>query len=88
MAAALGTPVSVMETAGEGGAWGIAVLAAYTASKSVRDETLEAYLENTVFASMERIEAAPDPKDAAGFAAYQDHYRNGLAVERAAVENT
>jgi sugar (pentulose or hexulose) kinase len=86
MASALGTPVSVMETAGEGGAWGIAVLAAYTASKSAKDETLDEYLESKVFANMECVEAAPDPKDAEGFAAYLERYKNGLAAERAAVE--
>ncbi|MDR1292543.1 MAG: ATPase [Clostridiales Family XIII bacterium] len=87
MASALGTPVSVMETAGEGGAWGIAVLAAYAASKKTGSETLEEYLESKVFANMEHTEAAPDNKDAEGFAAYLERYKNALAVERAAVEN-
>jgi sugar (pentulose or hexulose) kinase len=86
MASALGIPVSVMETAGEGGAWGIAVLAAYTASKGAGGETLDEYLENKVFATMERVEAAPDQKDAEGFATYLERYKNGLAAERAAVK--
>jgi sugar (pentulose or hexulose) kinase len=105
MASALGTSVSVMETAGEGGAWGVAVLAAYRASRAVvgdaRDpaahtsaevrasgESLEEYLENGVFANMERTEAAPDERDAASFTAYLKRYRAGLAVERAAVEHS
>jgi sugar (pentulose or hexulose) kinase len=94
-ASALGTPVSVMETAGEGGAWGIAVLAAYAASKAGapqggdagKAETLEEYLDSKVFAGMERTEIRPDQKDAEGFAAYLERYKKNLAVERAAVEN-
>jgi sugar (pentulose or hexulose) kinase len=87
MASALGTPVSVMETAGEGGAWGIAVLSAFAASARSTDETLEEYLENRVFANMKRTKAEPDRRDAEGFAAYLERYKRGLAVERAAVKN-
>jgi len=84
MAAALGTPVSVMESAGEGGAWGIAILAAYAASKS-ENETLEAYLAK-VFANEKGTTIQPCPEDVRGFAEYMKLYTAGLAVERAAVD--
>ncbi|AZN42589.1 xylulokinase [Paenibacillus albus] len=86
MAAALNTPVSVMETAGEGGAWGIALLAAYMIDKS-EDETLEAYLSKRVFAGKAGATISPDPKDVAGFEAFMERYMRGLAIERAAVEH-
>lgn len=85
MAAALNVPVSVMETAGEGGAWGIAVLAAYMANKAA-GEPLEAYLTNKVFAGQEGSTIAPDPKDVAGFEAFMARYKQGLVIERAAVD--
>ncbi len=85
MAAALGVPVAVMETAGEGGAWGIALLAAYMRHKAP-GETLEAYLENRVFAGEKGVRVEPDAGDQAGFAAYLERYRAGLAIERAAVQ--
>jgi sugar (pentulose or hexulose) kinase len=89
MAAALNVPVSVMESAGEGGAWGIALLAAYRqrcASRKNPGETLEAFLSQQVFArnAGERVE--PDPKDVQGFAGFMARYTEGLAIERAAVE--
>jgi sugar (pentulose or hexulose) kinase len=85
MAAAMNVPVSVMETAGEGGAWGIALLAAYLLNKG-EDETLEAYLSSKVFASEAGITIAPDPRDVDGFSAFMDRYQQGLAIERSAVE--
>jgi sugar (pentulose or hexulose) kinase len=85
IAAAMNVPVSVMETAGEGGAWGMALLAAYMVHKEA-DETLEAYLANKVFAGIEGTTIAPDPSDVAGFAAFMERYRKGLVVERTAVE--
>jgi sugar (pentulose or hexulose) kinase len=86
MAAALSTPVAVMESAGEGGAWGIALLAAFMRQK--RDgESLEAYLADRVFAGNAGICVEPDPEDARGFAAFMREYENGLAIERAAVES-
>ena len=85
MAAAVQVPVSVMTTAGEGGAWGIALLAAYMRYKTV-NETLEAYLANRVFAGEQSSTITPDPKDAAGFATFMDRYKKGLVIERAAVE--
>ncbi len=85
MAAALNVPVSVMATAGEGGAWGMALLAAYMRHKSA-NETLEAYLSKRVFAGQEATTIAPDPRDVEGFAAFMERYKKGLVIERAAVE--
>lgn len=85
MAAAVNVPVSVMETAGEGGAWGIALLAAYMLNQS-EDEPLEAYLSNKVFAGETGTTLAPDQRDVDGFAAFMARYKKGLAIERAAVE--
>ena len=85
-AAALGSQVSVMETAGEGGPWGMALLAAYMVNRA-EGESLEDYLENRVFANANCVTVCPEESDAAGFAAYMQQYKAGLAVERAAVEN-
>ncbi len=85
MAAAMNVPVSVMETAGEGGAWGIALLAAYKLNKE-KNETLEAYLSNKVFADESGTTIAPDPKDVAGFLTFMERYEKGLVIERAAVD--
>ena len=84
LAGALDAPVAVGETASEGGAWGIAVLASYLAHASETD--LSGYLNDRVFDGAETSVVDPDPADVAGFAAYLDRYRAGLAVERAAVE--
>jgi sugar (pentulose or hexulose) kinase len=83
LAGALAAPVSVAETASEGGAWGIAVLAAYAAAAP--DLTLQNYLDEHVFATTEFETADPDPADVTGFAAYLERYTAGLAIERAAV---
>ena len=83
LAAALDAPVAVGETAAEGGAWGMAVLAAYRVHGGDRD--LSTYLDDEVFAGVEADTAHPDPEDVAGFAAYLDRYAAGLAVEAAAV---
>lgn len=92
LAGALGAPVSVGDTASEGGAWGIAVLAAYARAVAMTDAaaaasgiTLASYLDDRVFADAAIATAEPDPADVAGFAAYLDRYRAGLAVEAAAV---
>jgi sugar (pentulose or hexulose) kinase len=85
MAAALNVPVSVMETAGEGGAWGIALLAAYLIGKK-GNEPLEAYLSDKVFAGDKSKTIAPDPKDVEGFATFMERYKAGIAIEKAAVE--
>jgi sugar (pentulose or hexulose) kinase len=85
MAAAMNVPVSVMETAGEGGAWGIALLAAYMTNKG-EHETLETYLSEKVFANEKGLTIAPDQKDMDGFAAFMERYKKGLGIERAAVD--
>jgi len=84
MAAAMNVPVSVMETAGEGGAWGIALLASYMLHKSA-NEPLEAYLSNKVFAEENGMTLAPDQGDVNGFTAFMERYKKGLVIERAAV---
>ena len=83
-AAALNTKVTVMKTAGEGGPWGMAVLALYAISKS--DESLEAYLDNKIFASAESVSVDPDLRDVEGFDKYMERYNNAIAVERLACE--
>jgi sugar (pentulose or hexulose) kinase len=85
MAAAMNVPVSVMETAGEGGAWGIALLASYMLNKS-NNESLEAYLSDKVFAGENGTTVVPDQKDVEGFAAFMERYKKGLVIERAAVD--
>lgn len=85
MAAAMNVPVSVMETAGEGGAWGIALLASYMMHKSA-NEPLEVYLSERVFAGQNSITLAPDKKDVDGFTAFMERYKKGLVIERTAVE--
>jgi len=85
MAAAMKVPVSVMETAGEGGAWGIALLASYMLFKA-KNEPLEAYLSNKVFAGENGTTMAPDQRDVDGFTAFMERYKKGLVIERAAVD--
>ena len=85
MAAAMNVPVAVMETAGEGGAWGIALLASYMLYKS-KNETLEDYLSNKVFAGENGTTIAPDPRDIEGFTVFMERYKKGLVIERAAVD--
>lgn len=84
LAAALKAPVAVGETASEGGAWGIAVLAGFAASAT--ELSLGDYLDQHVFAGAAIVTADPDPTDVAGFATYLDRYRAGLLVEAAAVD--
>jgi sugar (pentulose or hexulose) kinase len=86
MAAAIGTPVSVMDTAGEGGAWGIALLASYMQHKA-KNETLEDYLAQKVFAGMKSINLAPEKDDMEGFSTFMKRYTKGLAIESAAVKS-
>jgi sugar (pentulose or hexulose) kinase len=85
MAAAINIPVSVMETAGEGGAWGCALLASYMLQK-VGNEPLESYLSSKVFAGEKGATIAPDQRDVDGFVAFMKRYEKGLAIERAAVD--
>ncbi len=83
LAAALDTPVSVMETAGEGGPWGMALLAAYLVHHA-EGESLEDYLANKVFAASEGLVVAPEPKDVEGFRAFIDRFQKGIGMEQTA----
>lgn len=85
MAGAMKTPVAVMETAGEGGAWGIAILARYTADDT--KELLEDYLDINVFSKYKSSVISPDEQDVKGFEEYMQLYKKALAVEKSAVEN-
>lgn len=86
MAGAIDTPVTVMETAGEGGAWGIALLAAYMKNKG-EDETLVSYLAEKVFAGESGSTLKPQAKDVEGYEQFMSRYTSGLAIERAAVDS-
>ena len=85
LAAALNSPISVMETAGEGGAWGIALLAAYLVNNPDK-LNLADYLEKVVFAGNTGIEIAPEPADVEGFNRYIETYKACIPVDQAAVE--
>jgi sugar (pentulose or hexulose) kinase len=85
MAAAVNVPVSIMETAGEGGAWGIALLASYMINKA-DNEALADFLKQKVFGDQMVSTIAPDPTDVAGFNEFMKRYTQGLAIERAAVD--
>ncbi len=86
LADAVNAPVSVMSTAGEGGAWGIALLAAYLVDKK-DGETLDEFLDNRVFAGNEGSTLDPEPEGVKGFNEFMDRYLKGLPIERAAVES-
>uniref|UniRef100_N2AEN5 Carbohydrate kinase FGGY N-terminal domain-containing protein n=1 Tax=Eubacterium plexicaudatum ASF492 TaxID=1235802 RepID=N2AEN5_9FIRM len=86
LAAAIDAPVFVMETAGEGGAWGIALLASYMVHKE-DGESLDGYLNNKVFAGQEGTKMDPDPADVKGFDEFLKTYAAGLPIERAAVDH-
>ncbi|MBQ4383037.1 MAG: FGGY-family carbohydrate kinase [Firmicutes bacterium] len=87
LADALAAPVSVMPTAGEGGPWGMAVLAAYM-KYHAEGETLEEYLNRAVFSGVESETLDPQPEGAAGLKTFLERYRAGLGIERAAVESS
>ena len=84
MAAACHAPVTCMESAGEGGPYGMALLASYMLQKKA-GQTLERYLADEIFADVKCTTLAPDAEDAAGFDRYLAQYRSGLAAEKAAV---
>ena len=86
LAAAVNSPVSVMSTASEGGAWGIALLAAYLADGKASGK-LEDYLNQRVFVSLTGDVVDPDPEDVKGFEIFTRHYVSGLEVEKAAIKN-
>ena len=85
LAAAINAPVAVMETAGEGGPWGMALLASYMLNGN--GANLQDYLNDTVFAGSEGVTENPDSKDVAGFEQFIERYKKGIAIEQAAVEN-
>jgi sugar (pentulose or hexulose) kinase len=84
LAAALGVPVSIPKTAGEGGAWGMAVLAAYMLSAST-EPSLPDYLDARIAKSIGKP-VRPDPRDVRGFAEFFARHTQGLAIEREAVK--
>ena len=83
LANALNVPITTMETAGEGGPWGMALLAAYMVRKEA-GETMEDYLSNKVFSDAKSVSVAPDPEGVAGFEVYLQRYQAVLAAEKAA----
>nr|WP_317402533.1 FGGY-family carbohydrate kinase [uncultured Gemmiger sp.] len=85
LAAAAGAPVTVMRTAGEGGPYGMALLAAYALHRAP-GETLAQYLADRVFAGTQASTLSPDPADEAGFGAFLARYRQALGAERAALD--
>ena len=86
LAAALNTPISVMETAGEGGAWGIALLAGYVVNNP-KNLSLPGWLNEVVFLNNVGTEIAPTPQDVEGFNIYIERYKRGIPVEQSAVDN-
>lgn len=85
LADGLDSAVSVMKTAGEGGAWGIALLAAYAVNGS--GKTLSQFLDCEVFAGMECKTVVPDEQGKSGFAEFMKNYKKGLAAEYAAAKD-
>ena len=85
LAAAVNAPVTVMDTASEGGAWGVALLAAFLLRED-KNETLEEYLEKEIFANLSGSTIAPTPEEVAGFETFTERYKAGLAIEKAAIE--
>ncbi|MEH7180249.1 xylulokinase [Neobacillus vireti] len=86
IAAAMNAPVSVMSTAGEGGAWGIAILASYMMNKD-QNESLEDFLDIKVFQEVDGQEIFPDGFDVEGFEEFIERYKKGLVIEKAAVDH-
>ena len=86
LAAALNSPISVMETAGEGGAWGIALLANFVVNNPQK-LNLADYLDQVVFAGNTGVEVVPTPEDVAGFNRYIENYKQNLPIEQAAVKS-
>ena len=85
LAAALNSPISVMETAGEGGAWGIALLGSFLVNNE-KKQPLDAFLDEQVFGGDAGVEIAPTAEDVAGFNAYIKNYKAALPIEEAAVK--
>lgn len=85
LAAAINVPISIMATASEGGAWGMALLAAY--SRVAAQQTLEQYLSDVIFIENDLSTIEPDPEEVMGYEAFMQRYKSGLEIERSAVEN-
>lgn len=85
LAAAINSPISVMETAGEGGAWGIALLGSFLVNNT-KKQSLADYLDESVFIDDAGIEVSPSPEDVDGFNTYIERYKAGLPIEEAAVK--
>ncbi len=86
LAAALNSPISVMETAGEGGPWGMALLGAYLVNNDTH-LSLPDFLDQKVFEGNTGVEFSPTAEDVSGFNAYIRAYKQGLAIEKAATDN-
>ncbi len=84
LAAALNSPISVMETAGEGGAWGMALLASYMVNKG-EGQSLPDFLDEKIFAGEVGVEIVPTEDEVSGFNDYMENYKAALPVEAAAV---
>ncbi len=85
LAAAVNAPVTVMDTASEGGAWGIALLAAFLIDRK-DGERLEDYLETRIFRELSGDTIVPCEEDVKGFHIFMDHYKAGLSIEKSAIE--
>lgn len=86
LAAAAQVPVTVMDTASEGGAWGIALLAAFLTERK-QEESLGEFLEKRIFCDLSGETVVPQEEDIEGFRIFMDHYEAGLAVEKSAIES-
>lgn len=86
LAAACETDVSVMSNAGEGGPYGMALLADFMINKK-EDETLESFLEDKIFSNVKKSTLSPEQEDIEGFKKYLMMFEKGLAVEKAAVQS-
>ena len=84
MAAGMNAPITVMDTASEGGAWGMAILAAFMKEKET-GENLSSYLNDKIFAGQTGTTLQPDPEDVKGFEAFLEEYKRLLPAEKAAV---
>ena len=84
MAAGMNAPITVMDTASEGGAWGMAILAAFMKEKET-GETLSSYLNDKIFAGQTGTTLQPEPEDVKGFEAFLEEYKRLLPAEKAAV---
>lgn len=85
LAAAVNAPVTVMDTASEGGAWGIALLAAFLIDRNP-EEKLEDYLEKRIFGELSGETITPYEEDVEGFKVFMERYKAGLSIEKCAIE--